>query len=98
MVSKVVVIDSADNKEEPKETLVFTSEIEDFYGAGSLINLMEKVCELTNEQMIEFADKRFKGHGLKKGTKKDDIADKIRSLVDTEYVKHLDEKVSEDNE
>lgn len=81
MHKKITVIDTTGPK--------FTMDIGNYYGAGDLNALIEKITEMRKkESVIDFADKRFENHDLKLSMKLNDIIDKIRSLVDSAYIQH----------
>lgn len=65
----------------------FTMDIGNYYGAGDLNQLIERITALKKkEKMIKFADERFTTHSLKLSMKIEDVIDKIRSLVDSAYI------------
>ena len=75
-------------KMEKKITIVkepppgFTMDIGNYYGAGDLNALIEKVSELKTPAIARFAAERFPDKDKLKG-KKDDMVDKIRSYIDS---------------
>jgi len=80
MHKKITVIDTTGPK--------LTMNIGNYYGAGDLNTLIERVSAMRKkESIINFADKRFEDHNLKLSMKLDDIIDKVRSLVDSAYIK-----------
>jgi len=64
----------------------FTMDIGNYYGAGDLNTLIEKVSELKAPAIIKFAAERFPDEAKLKG-KIPDMVDKIRSYVDSALLK-----------
>jgi hypothetical protein len=99
MISKIVVIKEPVVEKKPVEKKpAFTHDIGDFFGAGSLNDLIDQIGQYTKSELIEFADERFKGHEISKTMKNDMIIDKIRSLTDIAYMQYTEEKSLEDND
>ncbi len=65
----------------------FTLDIGNYYGAGDLNKLIEKITAMKKAEVIKFADNRFTNHRLKRTMKAEDIIDKIRSLIDSAFLK-----------
>jgi hypothetical protein len=94
MISKIDVVDT--NKEDRD----FALDISNYYGAGDLNTLILKISEdMTKEQMMVFADDRFKDHSLKYNMTREVMIDKIRSLVDSAYMEYTEQlELSKDDE
>ena len=87
---KITIIDMTEPVITPPKG--FTMDIGNYYGAGDLNKLIEKVTELKKkEKIVKFADERFATHNLKLSMKVEDIIDKIRSLVDSAYIQSKEE-------
>ena len=68
----------------------FTMDIGNYYGVGDLNKLIEKVTAMKRNKIFKFVDERFENHGLKKSMKTEDLVDKIRSLIDSAFIKKDD--------
>lgn len=75
----------------PEDT-VLTMDIGNYYGVGTLEDLLKKVKTMKNKAIAEFAKKRFpKEKKLAINMKKDDMVDKIRSFIDSKMIKVAEE-------
>ena len=72
----------------------FTMDIGNYYGAGDLNKLIDKISAFKRKDLVEFAAQRFPDTPkIKANLKTKDILDKIRSLIDSAT---LDELSKED--
>jgi hypothetical protein len=65
----------------------FTMDIGNYYGAGDLNTLIERVEKMKNKEIIVFASERFpKKKKLRVNMESEDMIDKIRSYIDSALV------------
>lgn len=72
------------------DTTPFTMDIGNYYGVGDLNKLIEKVTAMKKSKILEFADERFENHDLKSSMTVEDLADQMRSLIDSAFIKKDD--------
>ena len=74
----------------PNIPVGFTMDVGNYYGAGDLNKLIDKISAFKRTDLVEFAAQRFTDTPkIKANLKKRDILDKIRSLIDSAMLDEL---------
>jgi hypothetical protein len=70
----------------------FTMDVGNYYGAGDLDTLFERITKMKNKEIVGFAVERFPDkEKLKANMKSKDMVDKIRSYVDSAIIAYNEE-------